>query len=494
MTYFQRDINKIKDKAVKTAKEVNSEEIFRLAGFPLVKRGNQTYTNCPSCGATAKERKCSISKKGQWYCFGCTTGGGSPQAHHLIHGTTWLESCVIIAYKCGSITAEEYDAVMGGSAVAREKLNSDSITYQEIDRASSELAEVKAPPEDVDMVYRHLLALPSLRLNQKGYTHLVKKRGLSDKEIKEEGYFSYDKPFSMKELVESIRRERPDFKPEQFKGIPGFYFLKKDEKRGWWVFNFPYPDCLGIPLRDSYGRIVALQMRNLEARKKDAKYFYISSLDKEDRRGKTQYGSSPGTPVAVTLPEKILAPVCFIGEGHFKMREIAKEGVISMSIQGINSYKYLADEIKDMMNCPVLVSKTEGLKERVLKFCIVFDADMYRKNEVVSAALNIGQYLRKNFGYDRDVSYLIWNPSLGKGFDDFKAECIRRGVPYQENCTRIDYGTFSKMVREALDEADREYVSKHPEKEKKMFRVEDEWKNYLFTHLYEEKISKLIPR
>lgn len=491
----QSGVNQYKDKAVKAAMAIDSRVVFKMAAYPLVRRGNQTFTSCPECGCLPKERKCSIGPSGKWYCFGCSLGGGAPQAYHLIYHTTWLESCVILAYKNGTITAKEYDALMNGSAVTRDKLNSDTLVYQEYDKAASTQAAVKAPPEVTDLVYRHLLALPEFKLNEEGYSHLIKDRGLMDQEIKEEGFFSYESTFSMKSLLTSIRKERSEFKPEDLMGVAGFYFLFKNEKEGWWVFHQPYEHCLGIPLRDSCGKIVALQMRNLMATGKDAKYFYISSYMIKDSRGKTGYGCSSGTPVAVTFPKKnIQAPICYIGEGIFKMREIAKEGVVSMSIQGINSYHYVAEEVKQMMSSKTAIYKSQKLADKELRFCIVFDSDMYKKPEVCQAACKFSQYLKKNFGEKRSISLLIWDPELGKGFDDFKYECVNRGISYADHCLRINSEDFIAMTRKAFSSSDEEYLKNHPEEKKAGIKIRQypEWRSKLYNHLYEEQIKKVL--
>ena len=78
----QSEVNQYKDKAVKAAMAIDSRAVFKMAAYPLVRRGNQTFTSCPECGCQPKERKCSIGPTGKWYCFGCALGGGAPQAYN----------------------------------------------------------------------------------------------------------------------------------------------------------------------------------------------------------------------------------------------------------------------------------------------------------------------------------------------------------------------------------------------------------------------------
>lgn len=66
---YQKDINLIKDKAVKAAKNLDSVGVFRMFGSDILKRGNQTYVQCPNpdCGASAKSRDCSVGTTGFRY-------------------------------------------------------------------------------------------------------------------------------------------------------------------------------------------------------------------------------------------------------------------------------------------------------------------------------------------------------------------------------------------------------------------------------------------
>lgn len=490
---YQKDINLIKDKAVKAAKNLDSVGVFRMFGSDILKRGNQTYVQCPNpdCGASAKSRDCSVGTTGLWHCFACKSGGGAPQAYHLLTGLTWLESCITLAYQVGAITDNEYNDLTKGSASVKDKLNSDTLVYQQFDEAKSiESVAVKAPTDRLDLVYRHLIRMPQMALNDEGYKHLLQ-RGLTSQEIMEEEYFSYDMEFSTKELLKSIQSEKPDFVADDFSGVPGFYFLFKNETNGWWVFTAPCPHSVGIPLRDSYGRIIALQMRNLRARKKDAKYFYLSSLTRNDKRGKTGYGCSTGTPAAISFPKgDIVSPICYIGEGHFKMKEIAKEGVVAISIQGINSYNSVADEVKQMMSCETVIEKSQNCRDHTLGFCIVFDSDMYHKYEVVTSCISLAAYLKVKFGYERDVSVMIWKPEYGKGYDDYKSYCIEHGLDYRENFLRISSSDYKKVADEGIKIAKERYLELYPGE--RQYTQKEEFRKILFDEIYVKRMSKLL--
>lgn len=490
----QQYLNGLKDRVSKTAMGLSCEQVAKSLDFPTIKRGNQIYTNCPVCGANASDKKCSINASTNlWHCFGCEAGGGSPKFYAEAAHISWIDACVVLSYKAGEITDEEYERLMN-EAVNREKLNSDTVTYQKFDTAKSTEACVKAPAEITDLVYRHMLNLPQFKLSDGGYAHLVK-RGLTKSEIKSGGFFSYTKEFNISDLLISIQKEKPDFTPTHFNGVPGFYFLfSGDKKHGWWLFKPPYPNCLGIPLKDCNGRIVALQMRNMEARKGDNKYFYVSSLNQKDRRGKTGYGCSPGTPVHVEYPEgDITSPVIFIGEGVFKMREIAKDGSVALSIQGVNSYHYVAEEINELMHCDTVIRKTKNLTDRRMRFVICFDADMNEKVEVLKASCSFIEYLNGKFP-GREVYIMLWDKTLGKGYDDMKQECIRTGTDYRKKRCFMPGFRFIEISKTAVLNSDRLYLSAHPGGKKGIeIRQTPEWKKYLSEEMYDKAVKPILP-
>ena len=143
---------------------------------------------------------------------------------------------------------------------------------------------------------------------------------------------------------------KTDFTPAALYGVPGFFFEEIKEGKGKWHFKAPMPNCIGIPLKNAYGEIVALQMRNLERNAKN-KYFYVSSKYESQKNKAYGYGASPGSPVAVFYPPSIDIPTFYIGEGYFKMREIAKEGAVAFSVQGVNSLSYVTEEITEFYPC-----------------------------------------------------------------------------------------------------------------------------------------------
>lgn len=89
---------------------------------------------------------------------------------------------------------------------------------------------------------------------------------------------------------------------------------------------------------------------------------------------------------------------------------------------------------------------------------------------------------------------LIWDPELGKGFDDFKEECIRRGLSYSNNCLRINSDDFIRMTQTAFKNADENYLSTNPSEIESGIKIRQtsEWRSELYHYLYEEQIKQVL--
>ena len=505
----QQDINKIKDRAVPSAKETSCVNILKEAGYPLVRgtgsRSSQIYSVCPICGkgsdisaGRVKKDKFSITQnKNNWYCFGCGKGGGAPKLYSILYNVEYIEACLILACKNGDITQEEFNKATT-SCDARKKLKSDTKIYQKIEEVEAESKEFIAPVKTVDLVYRHMLSLPSFKLSDEHRKYLKEKRGYEDAEIDEIGFFSYLSNFSIDTLVENIRKEAPKFTHNNLCGVAGFFFVysNKAKTMGKWCFKSPYPDCLGIPLRNYEGKIMALQLRYLGDRPTDNKYFYVSSKGQAVKGKETGYGVSCGTPVSTFYPKELKNANIFIGEGFFKMREVSKEGSIALSIQGVNSIKDVATEINNLISSKILIEKARNLsyESRKFRLIIVFDMDMFRKTQVLEAGIKFSNYLKKHYP-NKDISFLIWNEKLGKGFDDMKFYCQKAGIDYRKSIGLINSETFCSEVEQAYMICDNKYINSSVHKEDGLrsddtkIRRTDYYSELLFDELYNNRLK-----
>lgn len=391
-----------------------------------------------------------------------------------------------------SYTSQEFE-MASSSPDAIRKFKKGERAIQKIEEAEAEYAEVKAPSSVCNLVYSSLISLPEFALadSHREYLRIVRK--MSDEEIREGMFFTYQHSFDIRRLLEIIKGKDGNFKPEQLYGVPGFFFEGVTDTKGVWHFKKPMPNCVGIPLKNAKGEIVALQMRNME-KNSNYKYFYISSIYESKKNPKYGFGSSPSTPVAVCYPDVLKIPTFYIGEGIFKMKEVAKEGAVCFSVQGVNSLSYVSDEIKTCMKGDIIKSLPTSLSgQNEVKLVIVFDADMYTNIQVLEACLRASYKLSKDFP-KKPISFLLWNPALGKGFDDMKFYCVEKGIDYRKKVRVLSNEDFTNIVKAGIMEADANYIGRHPEvTEDVAIRKTQEYKELLYKSLYLKRISNLIP-
>ena len=497
----QKKINRIKAKASEGADKYPIEDILSRFGGETRLRGTQAWFRCPVCNKP-KFDYCSATVKGpgtgRWCCQSCKAGGGTFRLYSALSGKDDSESLLELGVLSGAITNEEYEAVTG-TEDSRYKLRMDESVRRRIEeKKAEETVERKAPIKTVDYVYKKLLSLPEFQLSEEGRNYLLSRR-LSEKEIEDYGFFSYKERFMVKDLMNLIALDLYGKTQEELDGqiinglynslwgIPGFYFEFADssKKTGSWRFVAPCKNCVGIPIRNSEGQISALQMRWLEG-ERDNKYFYISSR-KYHQGQKTNFGSSPGSPVAVLYPERVMGETFYVTEGVFKARELAKSGNVCFSVQGVNSFYYVADELLDTLDSPLYLEKGgKGIK----RVALAFDADMFSKWQVLEAATKAASHIASKT--KKDVYILIWNPELGKGFDDYRFTCADRGLDYLSGLRTIEWHSFSDWAQAASLEADNWWAQKHGAVPGAGDRTGAEWGSYLHWYLYDCRVKKLL--
>ncbi len=171
----------------------------------------------------------------------------------------------------------------------------------------------KAAPDVLDTAYRALLS--ELPLSE---THRdsLQRRGLADAEIHTLGY---------KTLPANGRRElatRLQAKGVKLAGVPGFYF----ENGHWQLVGLA---GIAIPVRDTRGRIVGLQVRCDKA--EGGRYRWVSSRE-------FNAGCSPGAPVHVTGTVSTNGEV-WITEGPLKADIAAlKLGRLVLAVAGVSNW------------------------------------------------------------------------------------------------------------------------------------------------------------
>lgn len=125
------------------------------------------------------------------------------------------------------------------------------------------------------------------------------------------------------------------------------------------------------------------------------------------------------------------------------MNEVCKDGFTALSIQGVNTFHYVADEVGE------IIKRDPSYNASVkLRMMIVFDMDLYEKIQVLDAGLNFAGYLKKKFP-ESETYFLFWSEELGKGYDDLKFNCINQGANYLKMLKAYRSDQIQDFVKES---------------------------------------------
>lgn len=474
------------------------EDVLNHFGVKTKIRGTQAWFVCPKC-QKPKFDYCSAtihgSGSGKFCCQICRTGGGTIKLYSLLGDCSEREALIQLGHLAGSITEEEYMEISGETS--SDKTSTPQEKKKVYIEKKPETPERKAPAKVTDYIYRKMLSLPEFGLTEEGKRYLIEKRQLSEQEIEDMGFFTYSKEFSVEKLLEmisqdiykgsfsKITKEQRQKLTDILWGVPGFYFQFKNGKTiGEWKFVPACPQCIGIPIYNCYGQITALQMRMLEPGER-SKYFYISSR-RYHQGQETDYGSSPGSPVAVLYPENIGGKTLYITEGIFKARELTAFNNIVFSVQGVNSFGSVAEEA---LNTPVSSIYKDRGGTGFSRVVLVYDADMFSKWQVLEALIKASSDLSEKTSLPVYVMY--WDPELGKGFDDMKQNCVEKKQDYISFLKFLEWEDFKNYVEEAEKDIEEFFKQEHGRKPEVKDRAEKEWAEHLFYFLYELRLKKL---
>lgn len=485
----QAEINAIMKKCHQATESLRCEDSLALGNYSgkTKSTGSSLFFECPNgCDANKKIDKCAINtSKNFAHCFCCGEGWNATKLLAAFWNVPYNQAALMYGKHVGAITDEEYSAIAEDNGNLAKALKG-TVKIKKAEQEAVKESEFKRPAKHLDLVYRHLIQMEELKLSDSHREYLKTVRHLSDEMIAKVGFFTYERRFSMQELTKSIQQEVPRFDPtEHYWGVPGFYFQFKDGSKttGKWVFHKPYIDCIGIPIRDCDGQIVALQMRAL-AKTAKVKYFFVTSKSfrPEDNVG---FGSTPSTPCSVVYPDNITSPFVYIGEGMFKMLEIARrENAICISVQGVNNTKDVPQTIEDVMLSEYAKEKAPSINGKHLKLNLViaYDADIYKNYGVIEASKVLFKGLKKKFP-KVDVYFLIWDLALGKGIDDLISYAEDKKIDYHSLCQFVPADQFIDLADFCISKAC------DGKKSKKTF-VTKEFLDRLYKSMWEDNLSR----
>ncbi|BCV20412.1 DUF3854 domain-containing protein [Moorella sp. Hama-1] len=238
-----------------------------------------------------------------------------------------------------------------------------------------------APVAIKDRAYRAFLN--SLHLLPEHKKDLLR-RGLSEEKITGNGYKSVPALMERWRICRELKEQG-----YALSGIPGFYQARGRYGGFYWTFK-ALPGYF-IPVRDSEGRIQALQIR----------------LDKPDSYGKYRFfstpnqtgGSSSGAPCHVARPEELKDRRVWVTEGPLKA-DIASRylGSVFIGVPGASNWRPAVEAIQEL-----------GAREVV----IAYDRDKILKDAVKRAERELKANLRR-----KGIRVFIASWNQEKGIDD----------------------------------------------------------------------------
>lgn len=377
----------------------------------LIKQGNYHKGLCPFHNDNTIGSFVVTEEKSLWKCFACGAGGDAAKFIAMTDKTNYIEASLKLARDFGIIEDDEY------KKRSRKKYTKEYIyAVEKKNQPETKRAEI-ASPEILDDIYRTFIETAenyykggskySGRLSIEHMEHLINERNLTETEIHDGDFFTFPPRFISRKFTKKIQ-EKYDI--DILSKIPGFY-----KEQGKDFYTFSKNKGIGIGVKNAQGFITGIQIRHDEKEEGRSRYVWFSSsfaLYDERYEG----GCSPGSPIDVVYPQgKVKLKYIFITEGRFKAVKIAQEySAIAVSVQGIGTWRGIADELKKIPQSDIMANKNQKNYE-VEGVFIAFDADMQYKMQVFQQARKLADSLIQN-GYL--PNYITWDAEKGKGIDD----------------------------------------------------------------------------
>lgn len=367
------------------------------------KRHRHVYGLCPFHSDTSVGSFVVTDDKRMWECFTCRIGGNAAKFISLYDNIDYVEAAVRIAYEFGQISQNEYRDYMNDPGYSVKKVVDIEKQYTIKTKPDNQIAT----PELLDQVYTLFSKHAGISNNHVDY--LLNHRGISNEDIVSGGYFTFPTRRILREFMADIRNQ---FGTEDILGsVPGFYYDKTVRR-----FTFAKYFGLGIPIHNTAGYIVGIQVRKDSVSDTGMRYVWFSSSFVTDSKYSDEFdkGTSSGAPPDVHFPKKLLSTNVYITEGHFKAKKISDEfGSIAVSVQGIGSQKGIITILNQLPMC--VIEHSLSAEFQIGYIYLAFDAD-------VSFNIRVFEQLKQlsdNLLLHNYVNYYVYWPfALGKGIDD----------------------------------------------------------------------------
>lgn len=336
-------------------------DLIPLLGLPNPPYGQTSYyVQCPCCDENPRKKHLNINlAKDVFRCPRCGVSGGIFDLYSLYTGVP---------------REKVYSALV-------ERLKPSIITNRQKVKVVPQVVIKEYPITDIETRHATYSALLSKLTLSNDHWNNLHNRGLTDEEIKENGYRTTPVA-GLQTIAKQLRAEG-----YYLSGVPGFYRTDEDI----WTFIKEKRGIL-IPVKDLRGRIQGLQIRRDNCEKR--KFRWVSSTDMKD--GCKAEG---WTHLAGKVQKSII-----LTEGPMKADVIhALSGQTVLAVPGVQSLTQLSNTLEKM--------KELGL-ERIRT---AFDMDMLTNPHVQSGFQNL-RVLLTQLGI-KFTTY-VWDTAY-KGLDDY---------------------------------------------------------------------------
>lgn len=385
-------------------------------------------------------------KKNRFQCYSCGEEGSIIDFVMKFDGLDFPNATIEAAHDLEIISDDVYKNL-------RQK-NAQGATYVKKE-VIKEVRNQIADKDFLDKVYSLFAKgnewLKKPKLSKKHLEHLQNERHISLEEIKARGFFTFPSTYVLSHIIKALDDE--GIEEESLYHVPGFFYDVKREVISF--LSLRNNSGIGIPIRDTDGKIIGIQIRLDTVKEGEQRYIWFSSsfAVSKDFTG----GTSPGVPISVCYPmgsslsHLDVSPVIFITEGYFKAIKLAETfHSVALSVQGVHNWREI----------PYILDTLKKANPKFRHIYIMYDADMSYKSGVLQPAIKLGlsltnlnfsdckvdveniltinrkerpkvstfydgflkveKYLRANAGiFKFNIVYCLWDADRGKGIDDF---------------------------------------------------------------------------
>ncbi len=413
---------------VNQVRKLPIEDVLEHHGVVIEKRAGRNYLAlCPfhmdnHIGSFSINTETNSCK-----CFACGNGGGVIGAMQKILKLDFKDTVLKVAADEGLIDEAEYETLSG---VKYDASNLKPVT-------SKRPKEKKRPSNKTyalwTIIYEYMRDYFGLTPEHKAV--LENERYLPGERIKED-YFSIDTTdkAAVSRFIYRIRQDLPEY-AETLKDVPGFF--EYNTKKGWMLQVLQFKG-IAILIRNARGQVVAVQIRSDEVGIHEQRYRYLSFEVKSKYKAFKDYrgGASGGTPIDVITSKNVSDKLAIV-EGRFKSEILTQQGLSALSVQGVNNFKGIDQDINDL-------EKKYGIEYK--KVYLFYDADFMKNGQVYQAGISLKKYLAEKRP-DIELIIAVWDDVFGKGIDDM----IIAG--YRDECKFIKSDYYEDVFNESYNKA-----------------------------------------